>query len=125
MELDFVLIGLNPLQNGWRLVPLCVVSNEVYPPSFVLTNKLFEEFQVRHRIEDLHKSEMELGACADGNSADHLDTCPAGKALDLRSDASPCPVPIDGTRLSEQHLIFIQQHAMLPLGFFLLPAALS
>jgi hypothetical protein len=125
MELDLVLIFLFPLKNRRRLVPLCVVRDEVYAPPSVLPNELFEEFQVRRGVEDFHKSEMELGTRADANRANHLDTCPAGKALHLRSDSSACPVPINGTGLSEQNLIFIQQHAVLPPGFFLLPEALS
>ena len=123
MEFNFVLIILDPGQDWWRLVPLCVVRDEVYSASLVLTNELVEEFQVCHRIEDPHKSEMELRAHVQRNSANHLDACSAGKALHLRSDASACPVAIQRTRLSEQRLVFIQQHAVLSLGFFLLPAA--
>ena len=125
VEFDFVLIGLYPLQNRRRLMPLCIVSDEVYSASLVSTSELFEKFQIRRRVEDFHKSEMKLRTRIDTNSTNNLDTCPGREALDLRPYASSCPVPINGTGLSEQNLIFIQQHAVFPVDFFLLPAALS
>ena len=47
MEFDFVLIGLHPLKNLRRLMPLCVVCDEVYSASFwTWRNELFcEDFR--------------------------------------------------------------------------------
>ncbi len=122
MELDSITVLLKPFPNGRPSVIRSIIENQVYFPDLVLPEQLLEKSQEVVRVEPVHETEMEFGFVTNRNRTHDLQAFLGGRGLDVATDPSQSPVPINRTCLLEACFIQVYQDPSVFLGFFLYQA---
>lgn len=125
MDLNEAFDVLQPLSDLFRLVPGCVVHNQVDLPSFVVTEQLLDELRKGAGVVSLYESEVPTRLFVNPNRSHHFCSLATRKTLHLGTLSPSCPGSMQCACLTEGRLILVDQYPALLLDFFLVPQVLE
>jgi len=125
MHLNEVFDFLQPLSELFRLVPGCVIHDQVDLLSFVVPEQLFDKGQKSRSVVSLNKSEMPTRLFVNPNCSHDFHALATRKTLYLSTLSPSCPGSMQCACLTEGRLILVDQDPALLLDFFLNPQVLE